>query len=230
MKYIPHPYQKYCIERVIHDPAVALLLDMGLGKTVICLTAVNDLIYNRFAVGRVLIIAPKRVAEGTWSREAEKWDHLKNLRVITVLGTEKQRIRSLNMPGDIWIINRENVPWITDYYAQEWPFDMVIIDEATSFKSSQSKRWKALRRVRPKISRIVELTGTPAPNGLIDLWAQIFLLDGGQRLGKTIGGFRERYFEADKRNATQIFSYKPKEEAENAIKQLIGDIDRKSVV
>ncbi len=224
MKYIPHPYQKYCIERVIHDPAVALLLDMGLGKTVICLTAVNDLIYNRFAVGRVLIIAPKRVAEGTWSREAEKWDHLKNLRVITVLGTEKQRIRSLNMPGDIWIINRENVPWITDYYAQEWPFDMVIIDEATSFKSSQSKRWKALRRVRPKISRIVELTGTPAPNGLIDLWAQIFLLDGGQRLGKTIGGFRERYFEADKRNATQIFSYKPKEEAENAIKQLIGDI------
>ncbi len=224
MIFKPHPYQLYCINRLIADPAVMLMLDMGLGKTAICLTAVNDLKYNRFAVNRVLVIAPKKVAESTWRKEAEKWDHLKNLRVSAVLGTVTQRVRALNTPADVWVINRENVPWLSDYYANEWPFDMVIVDESTSFKNHRAKRWRALKRVRPKISRMVELTGTPAPNGLIDLWAQIYLLDLGRRLGGTIGGFRERYFDPDQRNATQVFSYKPKDGADGAIRDLIGDI------
>lgn len=170
------------------------------------------------------MIAPKKVAEATWSKEAAKWDHLKLLRVIPVLGTLKQRIRALNTPADVYVINRENVQWLVDYYRNDWPFDMVVIDESSSFKNHQAKRFKSLCWVRNKISRIVELTGTPAPNGLIDLWAQIYLLDGGQRLGKTIGGFRQRYFDPDQRNAQQIFSYKPKEGAGNTIQDKISDI------
>lgn len=224
MLYTPHPYQAYCIDRIITCPALGLFLDMGLGKTVITLTAIADLKYNRFEVSRVLVIAPKKVAEATWSKEASKWDQLKLLRLITVLGTEKQRIRALNTPGDIWIINRENVQWLVDYYRNAWPFDMVVIDESSSFKNHQAKRFKALTWVRPHISRIVELTGTPAPNGLLDLWAQIYLLDQGQRLGKYITHFRERYFEPDQRNAQQVFSYQPKPGADNIIQQLLGDI------
>ncbi len=197
---------------------------MTKGKTVITLTAIHELKYNRFEVNRVLVIAPKKVAEATWSREAAKWDHLKSLRIQTVLGGVTKRVRALNTPADIWIINRENVAWLTEYYCNAWPFDMVVIDESSSFKNHQAERFKALRRVRPRINRIVELTGTPAPNGLIDLWAQIYLLDQGARLGKTIGGFRERYFEPDKRNATTIFSYKPKTGADSVIRSLIGDI------
>lgn len=170
------------------------------------------------------MIAPKKVAEATWSKEAAKWDHLKLLRIIPVLGTLKQRIRALNTPADVYVINRENVQWLVDYYRNDWPFDMVVIDESSSFKNHQAKRFKSLCWVRGKISRIVELTGTPAPNGLIDLWAQIYLLDGGQRLGKTIGGFRQRYFDPDQRNAQQIFSYKPKEGAGNTIQDKISDI------
>ncbi|QEY33721.1 DEAD/DEAH box helicase [Caproiciproducens galactitolivorans] len=195
-----------------------------MGKTVITLTAVNELKYNRFAIRRVLVIAPKKVAEATWSKEAAKWDHLKLLRIIPVLGTLKQRIRALNTPADVYVINRENVQWLVDYYRNDWPFDMVVIDESSSFKNHQAKRFKSLCWVRGKISRIVELTGTPAPNGLIDLWAQIYLLDGGQRLGKTIGGFRQRYFDPDQRNAQQIFSYKPKEGAGSTIQDKISDI------
>lgn len=224
MKFVPHNYQRYCIERLIVDAALGLFLDMGLGKTVITLTAINDLRYNRFAVSRVLVIAPKKVAEATWSKEAAKWDHLKHLRISLVLGDIRKRVRALNTPADLYIINRENVCWLVEYYRNAWPFDMVIIDESSSFKSHQAKRFKSLKWVRPHIKRIVELTGTPAPNGLIDLWAQVFLLDQGERLGKTIGGFRERYFDPDKRNAQQIFSYQPKPEAEDAIQQLIGDI------
>ena len=220
----PHPYQDYCIQRIIQDRAIGLFIEMGLGKTVITLTAINELKYNRFQVNRTLIIAPKRVAEATWQKEAQKWDHLKHLRLVGVLGTVQQRIKALNTPGDIWIINRENVSWLTDYYQNTWPFDATVIDESTSFKNHQSKRWKSLKRVRQRISRLVELTGTPAPNGLIDLWAQIFLLDGGERLGRTIGGFRERYFDPDQRNSQQIFSYKPKDGADSRIQQLIGDI------
>ncbi len=224
MIFKPHPYQAYCIERIINDAALGMFLDMGLGKTVITLTAIADLKYNRFAVRRVLVIAPKKVAEATWSKEAAKWDHLHLLRIVTVLGSEQRRIRALNTPADIWIINRENVQWLVDYYRNSWPFDMVVIDESSSFKNHQAKRFKSLKWVRPHINRIVELTGTPAPNGLIDLWAQIYLLDGGQRLGKTITGFRERYFSPDQRNATTIFSYKPKDGSDNAIQSLIGDI------
>lgn len=184
----------------------------------------NDLKYNRFQVAKVLVIAPKKVAETTWSKEAAKWDHLRHLRVVTVLGTAAKRIRALNTPGDVYVINRENVPWLVEYYRNAWPFDMVVVDESSSFKNHQAKRFKALTWVRPHIRRIVILTGTPAPNGLIDLWAQVYLLDQGERLGRRIGQFRERYFDPDKRNAQQIFSYAPKPGADEVIRRLIGDI------
>lgn len=224
MKYTPHPYQQYCIDRVVSDPALGLFLDMGLGKTVITLTAVAELKCNRFAVSRVLIIAPKKVAEATWSKEAAKWDHLKRLRFSLVLGNQTKRVKAVNTPADIYVVNRENIPWLVDYYRGAWPFDMVVIDESSSFKNHRAKRFKALKLVRSRIKRLVELTGTPAPNGLIDLWAQIYLLDGGARLGTSIAGFRERYFNPDQRNAQQIFSYKPKDGADKAIDKLIGDI------
>lgn len=224
MKYKPHPYQKYCIDRVISDSAVGLFLDMGLGKTVITLTAAAELKCNRFAVNRILIIAPKKVAEATWSKEAAKWDHLKRLRFSLILGSQVKRIKAVNTPADIYIINRENIPWLVDYHRNAWPYDMVVIDESSSFKNHRAKRFKALKMVRGHISRLVELTGTPAPNGLIDLWAQIYLLDGGARLGKSITGFRERYFNPDQRNAQQVFTYKPKAGADAAIDRLIGDI------
>ena len=224
MIFKPHAYQSYCIQRMIQEPYLGAFLDMGLGKTAITLTAVNDLKYNRFEITKVLVIAPKKVAEGTWSREAAKWDHLKHLRISLALGSEKQRVRALNTPADLYVINRENVVWLVEYYRNAWPFDMVVIDESSSFKSHQAKRFKALTWVRPHIKRLVELTGTPAPNGLTDLWAQLFLLDQGQRLGKHIGHFRERYFIPDKRNAQQVFTYAPKPGAEEVIQQLIGDI------
>lgn len=223
-KFTPWPYQRYCINRVLSDPALGLLLDMGLGKTVITLTAINDLKYNRFAINKVLVIAPKKVAESTWVKEAAKWDHLQLLRIIPTLGPLAKRIRALNTPADIYVINRENVPWLVEYYKNAWPFDMVVVDEFSSFKNHKSKRFKALSWVRPHIKRIVGLTGTPAPNGLLDLWAQVFLLDSGERLGKKITGFRERYFEPDQRSRDRIFSYAPKEEADEAIQRVIGDI------
>jgi SNF2 family DNA or RNA helicase len=224
MKFIPHSYQRYCINRVLTTPALGLLLDMGLGKTVITLTAVNDLKYNQFAINKVLIIAPKKVAESTWAKEKDKWDHLKLLRISTVLGPEPKRVRALNTPADLYVINRENIPWLVDYYRNAWPFDMVIVDEFSSFKNHQSKRFKALSWVRPHIKRIVGLTGTPAPNGLLDLWAQVFLLDSGERLGKKITGFRERYFEPDQRDRDRVYTYAPKEGADDVIQRLIGDI------
>lgn len=195
-----------------------------LSKTVTTLTAVKELKYYRFAVRKVLVIAPKKVAEATWSNEAEKWDHLKGLRVSTVLGIKSKRVAALAATADVYVINRENVVWLVDYYRNEWPFDMVIVDESSSFKDQSTKRWKSLKRVRPKIKRIVLLTGTPAPNSLMDLWAQVYLLDEGARLGRTIGGFRERYFNPDKRSSDRIFTYKPKFRAEDVIKDLIGDI------
>jgi SNF2 family DNA or RNA helicase len=223
-KFIPHSYQRYCINRVLTTPALGLLLDMGLGKTVITLTAVNDLKYNQFAINKVLVIAPKKVAESTWAKEKDKWDHLKLLRISTVLGSEPKRVRALNTPADLYVINRENIPWLVDYYRNAWPFDMVIVDEFSSFKNHQSKRFKALSWVRPHIKRIVGLTGTPAPNGLLDLWAQVYLLDSGERLGKKITGFRERYFEPDQRDRDRVYTYAPKEGADDVIQRLIGDI------
>lgn len=224
MKFIPHAYQRYCINKAIDDKALGLFLDMGLGKTAITLTAINDLKYNRFLVGKVLVIAPKKVAEATWSKEAAKWDHLKMLRVIPVLGPKNKRIKSLNTPSDIYVINRENVPWLVEYYRNAWPFDMVVVDEFSSFKNHKAKRFKSLTWVRGHINRFVGLTGTPAPNGLLDLWAQVYLLDQGQRLGKHITQFRERYFNPDQRDREHIFSYLPKPGADEAIQRLIGDI------
>lgn len=225
MKFIPHNYQRYGVERIVTDPYIGLFLDMGLGKTVITLTAINDLRYNRWAVGRVLVVAPKKVAEATWSREAEKWEHLKHLRILPVLGTTKQRIRALYESADIWVINRENVPWLVDYYRNDWPFDMVVLDESSSFKNPQSKRFKALKLVRPRIARLVELTGTPAPNGMEDLWAQIYLLDGGQRLGRTVTSFREQFFTQDHAHPGQQYrTYSLQSGADQTIRGAISDI------
>lgn len=191
----------------------------------IVLSAVNDLRFNRWAVSRCLVVAPKKVAEVTWNYEAEKWDHLKHLRIIPVLGRAKKRIQALNTPGDIWVINRDNVPWLTDYYRNAWPFDMVVLDESSSFKNQQSKRFKALKMVRSRITRLVELTGTPAPNGLEDLWAQIFLLDGGARLGKTISSYRETFFTQDCSHPGQMYwTYSPQQGADVQIREAIADI------
>lgn len=224
MKYEPYHYQQYCTNRIISDEAIGLFLDMGLGKTVITLTAIHELRYNRWAVQRALIIAPKKVAEGTWSKEASKWDHLQHLRVSLVCGSQQKRLRALATPADVYVINRDNVQWLVEYFKNAWPFDMVVLDESSSFKNSQSKRFKALKLVRSRINRLVELTGTPSSNGLMDLWAQIFLLDGGERLGKTLGQYRERFFDPDKRSRMQIFSYAPKEGSMEYIQQAIGDI------
>lgn len=227
MKFIPHPYQQMAIDKILDTPRAGLFLDMGLGKTVITLTAVNILMYDRFEVDKVLVIAPLRVAEDTWSRESEKWDHLKHLRLSKILGTPTQRRKALVKDADIYIINRENVVWLTNELSQigdGWDFDMVVIDELSSFKSAKAARFKALRKHITKSRRVVGLTGTPAPNGLIDLWSQIYLLDGGERLGTTITGFRERYFLPNQRNQNVIFNYKPKDEAEAAINAKIADI------
>lgn len=220
MKFIPHAYQRYCINRAITDEALGLLLDMGLGKTAIVLTAINDLKYNRFAIRKVLIIAPKKVAEATWQAEAAKWDHLKLLRIVTVLGTKQQRIRALNTPGDIYIINRDNVQFLVDYYRNAWPFDMLVVDESSSFKNHEAKRFKALTWVRPHIKRVINLTGTPAPNSLLDIWAQLYLLDQGERLGAKFHGFRTRYF--DKNEYTRRYTLK--KGADDAIQDKISDI------
>jgi SNF2 family DNA or RNA helicase len=222
MKYVPHEYQKYAEEYIIRHPASGLFLDMGLGKTVIALTAVDELMFDYFDVAKVLVIAPLRVAQDTWSKECEKWDHLRGLKISKVLGSEKERRLALFRKADIYIINRENVEWLTKNY--KWDFDMVIIDELSSFKSHSAIRFKALRKVRPLTKRVVGLTGTPAPNSLIDLWSQINLLDMGERLGRFIGNYRRDYFEPDKRNKQIIFTYKPKAYAEEAIYRKISDI------
>lgn len=223
MKFIPHDYQRYCIERIISDSRLGLFLDMGLGKTVITLTAVNELIYNRFEVGKVLVIAPKKVAETTWTNEANKWEHLHNLRVSRVIGTLTQRVRALNSPADVYVINRENVPWLVEYDRNSWRFDMVVIDELSSFKSSKAQRFKSLCYVRPHIKRIVGLTGTPASNGLTDLWAQIYLLDEGERLGKKIMHFRTRYCDCNTHGG-HFSTYAMKPGADEAIKVAISDL------
>lgn len=223
MKYKPHDYQSYCIQRIINDKAVGLFLDMGLGKTVITLTAVNDLKYNRFEIQRCLVIAPKKVAEATWSKEAEKWDHLKHLRISKILGTESKRIRAVNTPADVYVINRENVPWLVDHYRNDWKFDMVVVDELSSFKSNKAKRFKCLTWVRLHIKKFVGLTGTPAPNGMMDLWAQVYLLDNGERLGKTITAYRQAYF-IQNTHGGNFSTFEEKQEAAEEIRQRISDI------
>lgn len=224
MKYKPHSYQDHATEHVIENPFCGLLLEMGLGKTVSTLTAINELMYDRMEVQKVLVIAPKKVAEDTWTTEASKWDHLNHLRISLVLGSEVKRKEALQAKADIYVINRENVAWIVGLYGTGFPFDMLVIDELSSFKSAKSIRFKALRQIRPKIARVVGLTGTPAPNGLIDLWPQLYLLDQGERLGKTISGYRERYFSPGKRNGAIVYDYKIRPEAENSIHEKIADI------
>ena len=226
MEFKPHEYQKMAIEKIYETPRCGLFLEMGLGKTVITLTALEDMIYNSFEVGKVLVIAPLRVAEDTWSRESAKWEHLKHLRISKILGTPSQRRAALAAEADIYIINRENVVWLCDELsvAGGWFFDTVVIDELSSFKSPKAQRFKALRKYITRSRRVIGLTGTPAPNGLIDLWSQIYLLDGGERLGRTVTGYRERFFLPDKRNQTTIFSYKPKEGADKAIWDRLSDI------
>lgn len=180
--------------------------------------------YDRFEVNKVLVVAPLRVAEDTWTKESAKWDHLRGLRVVRVLGSQAQRIRALETDADIYCINRENIPWLVKYYGTEWPFDGVVLDELSSFKSSSSKRFKAMRKVRPLIKHIVGLTGTPSPNGLIDLWAQIYLLDQGKRLGRTLTEYRNRYFNPGRRNGYVVYDWVPKDGAEDEIYRRISDI------
>lgn len=224
MKYSPHDYQRYAAEFIITHPISALLLDMGLGKTSITLTAINDLLFDSFEIHKVLVVAPLRVARDTWSAEIEKWEHLKNLRYSVVTGTAQERISALCIPADIYIINRENIQWLVEESGLPFDFDMAVIDELSSFKNHQSKRFRAFMKVRPKLKRIVGLTGTPAGNGLMDLFAEFKLLDMGERLGRLIGLYRNTYFQPDKRNGMVIYSYRPLPNAEQQIYDKISDI------
>lgn len=223
MKYEPHNYQAYCIGRIVSDDAVGLFLRPGLGKTSITLSAINILKYYKWSISKALVVAPKKVAEATWSKESGKWDHTKHLRISSVLGSEKQRIKALNTPADIFVINRENIPWLVDYYKQAWPFDMVVLDESTSFKNPRSKRFKALKLVRRFMKKIVLLTGTPSAKDIMDLWAQVYLLDEGKRLGKTITQFREIYFDCNTHGG-HFTEYTAKSGAEEAVLNAIKDI------
>lgn len=223
MRFKPWNYQQYSINHIIDHKASALFLDMGMGKTVSTLTAIDNLLFLG-EVYKVLVIAPLRVAEDTWSTEVEKWDHLKQLRISKILGTKKQRKEALKVEADVYVTNRENIDWLVTECFDSWIWDMVIIDELSSFKSSKAKRFRALKKVRPYFKRIVGLTGTPAPNSLIDLWPQIYLLDGGQRLGKTITGFKDRYFNPGRRNGYVVYNWDLKEGAEKSIQNKISDI------
>ena len=217
-----HDYQEYAVKFIEEHKTAALLLDMGLGKTITTLTAINNLIYDLFEVRKVLIIAPLRVARDTWSAEVQKWDHLKHLRYSVAVGTAEERMSALNTDADIYIINRENVDWLVSN--TKFDYDMLVIDELSSFKNHQSKRFKALMKVRPKVKRIVGLTGTPASNGLMDLFAEFKLLDMGERLGRFIGQYRNEYFKPDKQNGYVVYSYKPLPDAEERIYDKISDI------
>lgn len=222
MKFLPHDYQKYAIEYIKSHPITALFLDMGLGKTVTTLTAIRDLMYDAFEVKRVLVVAPLRVARDTWPEEIRKWDHLKDLTCSVVVGTVAERRRALQKEADIYIVNRENLAWLYEHC--KMPFDMVVLDELSSFKNHQAKRFRAIKALRPNVKRIVGLTGTPSGNGLMDLWAEFRILDMGERLGRYISQYRNLYFKPDKRNGMVVYSYKPLPGAEEAIYHQIADI------
>ena len=222
MKFTPYPHQQAGINWIIDRPASCLLWGMGTGKTVTTLTALDIILL--LEEGPVLVIAPKRVAENTWSKETEKWEHLNHLRISKVMGTQGERLKALSTPADIYVINRENVVWLVDTVGKRWPFPIVVIDELSSFKSIQAKRWKALRKVRGRMKRIIGLTGTPRPNGLEDFFPEIYLLDGGERLGKTIGAFRQRYLVPEKMNGHIVYSYRPRAGAEEEVYAKLSDI------
>lgn len=224
MKFSPHDYQKYAINFILDHAIAAVILQMGLGKTVCTLTAIEQLIYDRFEVSKVLVIAPLRVAKVTWSDEIKKWDHLSHLRYSIVVGSEKERLEALRADADIYIMNRENVPWLIEKSKVPFEFDMVVIDELSSFKNGQSKRFKAFMQVRPRIKRIVGLTGTPSPNGMMDLFAEYKCLDMGARLGRFITQYRNTYFVPDRMNGPVVYSYALRPEAEEQIYEKISDI------
>jgi len=219
-----HTYQLNIIDHILTHPSSGIFVEMGLGKTIATLTAVSRLMFDSFEVRKVLVIAPKFVAENVWSNETDKWDHTRFLRLSLVTGTEKQRITALNAAADIYIINRENVVWLINHYRSHFPFDMIVLDELSSFKSPKAQRFKALRHVLPHIKRIVGLTGTPTPNGLIDLWSQCYLLDQGESLGKRLTLFRDKYFTPGRRNGPIIYEYKLKPGADKQIHQAISGI------
>lgn len=224
MKYVPHDYQTYATEFIEEHPVAAVLLDMGLGKSVITLTAINDLCLDTFEVQKILVIAPLRVARDTWKAELEKWEHLRCIKYSVAVGTEAERKAALQKPANLYIINRENVGWLIEQSGLPFDYDMVVIDELSSFKSHQAKRFRSLMKVRPTVKRMVGLTGTPSSNGLMDLWAEFRLLDMGKRLGRFITHYRDEFFRPDKRNGQVIFSYKPKDGAEEEIYRRISDI------
>lgn len=220
-----HQYQKACIAHIIDKTHCGVFLDMGLGKTVSTLTAINALMFDYLEISSTLVIAPKRVTESVWQEEAEKWDHLKHLRFSKIIGTEAKRIEALKAKADIYLISRDNIAWLCAYFGGgKLPFEMIVIDELSSFKSYKSLRFKALRAVQPYFKRFVGLTGTPAPNGLVDLWPQIYLMDRGVRLEKTIGRYREKYFRPNKMNGPVVYSYKLQEDSDKIIHEKIKDI------
>lgn len=224
MKYNPHNYQSYATEFIESHSESAILLSMGLGKTIITLTAINDLLFDSFDVRKVLIIAPLRVAKTTWKDEIQKWEHLSLLQYSIVVGTEQERLAALKAKADIYIINRENIQWLVEESGHDFTFDMIVIDELSSFKNGKSKRFQSLMKVRPLAKRIVGLTGTPASNGLMDLWSEYKLLDYGKRLGRFITHYRNNYFIPDRRNGAIVYSYKPLPFAEEVIYDKISDI------
>jgi SNF2 family DNA or RNA helicase len=224
MRFSPHDYQKYAIDYIESHPIAAVLLDMGLGKTVISLTAISDLLFDSFEVSRILVVAPLRVARDTWPAEIRKWEHLSGLTYAVAVGTARERKAALMQNADITIINRENLGWLIDDSGIPFTYDMVVLDELSSFKNHKSKRFRAFMKVRPKVKRIIGLTGTPSSNGLMDLWAEFKVLDKGERLGRFITQYRNQYFMPDKRNGEIIYSYKPLPHAEDAIYRRIGDI------
>lgn len=224
MRYEPHNYQIYATEYIQSHPIAAVLLDMGLGKTSITLSAINNLLFDSFDVHKVLVIAPLRVARNTWSAEIEKWEHLSDLIYSVAVGTEKERMSALTSKADVYIINRENVQWMIESSGLPFDYDMVIVDELSSFKNHQAKRFKALMKERPKVQRIVGLTGTPSSNGLMDLFAEFKLLDMGERLGRFIGQYRTAYFKPDRMNGPIVYSYKSLPGAEEQIYKKISDI------
>ena len=225
MIFTPHAYQQHGVDFILDHEKCGLFLDMGLGKTVTCLTAVMELLYDRLEIKKVLVIAPKKVAESTWIKEPAKWDHTRQLRISPVLGSAQKRIKALCTNADIWVINRENVCWLVDFYRNAWPFDMVVVDESSSFKSHKAKRFKSLAAIGPHIKRLVLLSGTPSPNGVEDLWSQIYLIDAGERLEKKYTHFRERYMEPDTYGPHgTIYKFSAKKGSFDAVMDRISDV------